>query len=115
MPRVDREERLAYHREYSRRYRQENKDKARATQREQWAKYRQEAIDALGGKCIRCGEEDRRVMQIDHIEGGGASDKRTRGSWQRLRAVPNEVERFQLLCANCHARKTYESGDHLPK
>lgn len=113
MPRVDREERLAYHREYSRKYRQAQKPKVRTTQAVQRAKYRKQALDALGGKCVRCGEDDPIVLHLDHIAGDGGADKRKRSSWERLRAVPNEVDRYQLLCANCHARKTYEAGDHL--
>ena len=38
---------------------------------------RNEIIDLLGSKCIRCGYTDRRALQIDHIYGGGREAQRT--------------------------------------
>ena len=68
---------------------------------------RQEVLDAYGGKCAECGEADRNVLQVDHIDGGGH---------QHLKEISNSLskwllrngfpEGYQLLCGNCHIRKT---------
>jgi hypothetical protein len=39
--------------------------------REWKAKKRRKLIDFMGGKCVWCGFDDIRALQIDHINGGG--------------------------------------------
>lgn len=73
-------------------------------------KLRQDAISQLGGKCAECGNNDYRVLQFDHIDGGGDADRGGRN--QNNRSVMREVrdgkrDDIQLLCANCHNIKTY--------
>jgi hypothetical protein len=52
-----------------------------------------------------------RALQIDHKTGGGGKHRKSEG-WKyrtNLHKIPTELLRkqFQLLCANCHAIKTY--------
>ncbi len=72
---------------------------------------RQKALISLGGKCFLCGNDDLRVLQIDHINGDGNKERRfSRESMFRkiINMAPSEVKlKYQLLCANCHAIKTY--------
>lgn len=75
-------------------------------QREYRASVRRQAHRALGSTCCDCGIADERVLQIDHIDGGGRADRAGRGYLAILRAVAAGEPGFQLLCANCHAIKT---------
>ena len=60
----------------------------------------------LGGKCKHCGEKDTRVLQIDHVYGDGAEERRGGLSRMQLyRNVVNNTKRYQLLCANCNWKK----------
>jgi hypothetical protein len=78
-------------------------------------KYRQTAIEHLGGKCIKCGFDDPRALEIDHIKGDGKSwrkvgDKNAKRLMENILAAP-VGETYQLLCCNCHRIKTLENGD----
>ena len=43
-----------------------------------WAqKRRREVLTALGGQCVQCGIADYRVLQIDHVNGGGSKEHKT--------------------------------------
>jgi hypothetical protein len=72
-------------------------------------KRRSDAIRNLGGKCVVCGEMCIYVLEIDHKDNDGYVDKQKHISAYanlcRL-AEGDDLERFQILCANCHAIKT---------
>ena len=93
-----------------------------------WNRLRQHrrirAIQKLGGCCLHCGNNDLRVLEIDHIKGDGdlvRSRKESSGQQERkliqyifktpLREL---VDQYQILCSNCHRIKTYENQDYLP-
>lgn len=65
------------------------------------------AMKKLGGKCAECGIDDFRVLEIDHVNGGGTADRRKRNDMTRHLAIINGEQGFQLLCGNCHRIKTY--------
>lgn len=72
---------------------------------------RKASLDLLGEKCCQCGITDSRVLQIDHIFNDGKVDRKdTRDTQVRLEKIIKYPEKYQLLCANCHAIKTYEFG-----
>ncbi len=57
--------------------------------------------------CLVCGEDDPIVLEFDHR---GESDKIdnistlvTHSSWER---IESEISKCDVLCANCHRRKT---------
>jgi 5-methylcytosine-specific restriction endonuclease McrA len=72
---------------------------------------RLEVINAYGGKCCVCGESDPVVLELDHINGLNSVDPTwARGGVGLHRAIrragfPQGL--FQVLCANCHRRKTF--------
>lgn len=70
-------------------------------------------ITLLGGKCVRCGFDDWRALQVDHIEGGGTEEMRLLNNhtayYQRILELG--TEKYQLLCANCNQIKRYENGE----
>ena len=62
--------------------------------------------DLLGGKCKHCGEKDPRVLQIDHVYGDGAKERREGLTRMQLyRNIEKDTRRYQLLCANCNWKK----------
>ena len=70
-------------------------------------------IEAYGGQCVRCGFDDWRALQIDHVYGGGRrseSKSITSYDYKVLREVASG--NYQLLCANCNWIKRYEQGEH---
>ena len=68
-------------------------------------------ITTLGAKCVKCNCNDVRVLQIDHINGGGMAERRKFGDYRMallyyLKSPELAKEKLQLLCANCHVLKT---------
>lgn len=77
-----------------------------AQQRRRYHALRTQAIEALGGKCARCGSTDR--LEIDHIDGGGKVDRKARGQLAIYRAIAAGEPGFQVLCNPHHWDKTRE-------
>jgi hypothetical protein len=89
--------------------------KARAKYRELRWQRRLELLKFLGNLCWRCGFDDVRALQIDHINGGGRAERKelsTERIYQRIRENRNE---YQLLCANCNWIKKYERQESKPR
>lgn len=76
-------------------------------------KTRQAAIHKLGGSCRRCGFNDLRALQIDHVHGGGTRETKAKGAGSRLyyRVLRDTVGKYQLLCANCNWIKRAENNE----
>lgn len=100
-------------------YYQENKDRWREHNRQGNLRkrvMRQEIIKLLGGKCVKCGFDDWRALQVDHINGGGTKERKIVTDVPSLyKAVVSDVEsdkkKYQLLCANCNWIKRYENRE----
>jgi hypothetical protein len=74
---------------------------------------RQEILSVFGGRCVRCGFDDWRALQVDHVNGGGRRDRRRFSNKSEfLRAVLADPDLYQLLCANCNWIKKYEREEH---
>ena len=74
-------------------------------------------LEKLGNRCVICGETDIRVLQIDHIAGDGAEDRRINGNsrdsfYRRIMNDPEAHLKFQLLCANDNWRKRWDNGEY---
>ena len=73
---------------------------------------RKKILEKFGSKCIQCGFNDIRALQVDHINGGGCREWFGLGSSMRMKAVLNDKEnKYQLLCANCNWIKRAEKGE----
>ena len=69
-------------------------------------------IAKMGGKCIICGFDDWRALQLDHIKGGGYKGKANQLVYREIldaKVIPND---YQLLCANCNWIKRYENNEN---
>ena len=57
--------------------------------------------------CARCGESDPRVLEFDHIKGNKfQSISKMVSDGHTIRSVKKEIAKCQVLCANCHRKKT---------
>lgn len=96
--------------------------------------WRKEAIEALGGKCVKCDySESIYALQIDHIDPQLLNNRTRKNKHGKTnythggmlaRAIARgyiTTDGLQLLCANCHSIKTltidrklfsrYQNGD----
>ena len=97
-----------YMRDYMRRWRKSHPRYYGDWGREARRKLRLEVMDGLGGRhCARCGCSDIRVLEINHVHGGGRREQRASGRDQMkmLRQIrrgdrPGE---FEVLCKVCNA------------
>lgn len=88
-------------------------------QRDRHRALRQRAVDAMGGRCVRCGFDDYRALQFDHIHGGGIRELGGNGykgsapePSKRMKAIiAGERPDLQLLCANCNWIKKSENNE----
>lgn len=81
-----------------------------ATRNHDRRKYKQQVIDAYGGKCACCGEATFEFLSLDHISNDGAAQRRTSGSGGRfyLKVIRDGFPRdLQLLCFNCNCAKGF--------
>jgi len=101
--------------EYQNKYYFDNKDIEKKKSKERYQKHKKELTELLGGICVRCGFTDKRVLQVDHINGGGSKHFRIKGSSYRMyreiiESVKNKENNYQLLCSNCNLIEAFEKG-----
>ena len=62
--------------------------------------------------CVDCGETDPIVLEFDHLaDKAFAISKGLRDrSWESVR---REMAKCDVVCANCHRRRTARRGRHL--
>lgn len=77
---------------------------------------RDEILLLLGNCCVKCKFDDRRALQIDHVNGNGYATNKT-GSYARLipvlASIRNGSTDYQILCANCNQIKKIEEREGL--
>lgn len=71
----------------------------------------------FGGKCVRCGFNDWRAFELDHINGDGHLDGNkydTMNAKYKLIMTDPELAKakFQLFCANCNKIKQREREEY---
>lgn len=75
---------------------------------------RKQIYAKLGDKCLWCGFDDPRALQIDHVNDDGYKDRNNKfrnwNSYNKYKTILNDTEgRFQILCANCNMIKMQNS------
>lgn len=71
-------------------------------------------LEKLGDRCCKCGFDNWKALQIDHINGGGSYEmKNIKNNYYKLLNLSDEElkSKYQLLCANCNWIKKYERGE----
>lgn len=100
--------------------------KGRAARRRLLDRARVRALMFLGGRCEapirdleghvigRCGWNDDRALQIDHIHGDGrrGAERKALGTRQYYKSILRQPERFQVLCSNHNWIKRCEQGEY---
>ena len=97
------------------------REQRREVQRRSRVKMRGMAIDALGGCCIECGIDDYRVLEFDHVRPiqwvtngkvkmNGQQNTNAINAMVKAGDDPSSV--YQLMCANCHKKKTSDNQDY---
>lgn len=64
--------------------------------------------------CAKCGNKDPRVLDYDHIDEKNKIDivSRMAGQTISMKILKNEIRKCQILCANCHRIKTFETRNY---
>ena len=72
---------------------------------------RETVLTKFGKKCNKCGFNDIRALQIDHVNNNGSDERRKKIAGITLlgRALKNKNNEYQLLCANCNTIKRFEN------
>ena len=78
--------------------------------RRQTARARARLLLFVGNRCQRCGYDQPRALQVDHIAGDGYRDRPRRRRLtifyaMVLESMQRGEDRYQILCANCNAIK----------
>lgn len=108
---------LAYHRAYEKRHR----SRLNVMKTAHRARVKAKLFELMGGRCVRCGFEDIRALQVDHVNGVPAGLRRVpqnphRGGYKLYLAIlagKYALEDFQLLCANCNWIKRVVNREYL--
>jgi hypothetical protein len=57
--------------------------------------------------CADCGENDPVVLEFDHLDGESKSfDIGHSLPYRNWRSIVDEIEKCEVVCANCHRRRT---------
>lgn len=60
-----------------------------------------------GSSCADCDLSDFRVLEFDHVGGKTANVARLLGATATWKRVEEEMARCEVVCRNCHRRRTY--------
>lgn len=118
--RIDNPERwLEINRAGNKKWRSEHHRNYIESKRKYYHGMRLKVQEFFGNKCAECGNTDHRVLQLDHIKGGGERERKNNKRFVRaeyryklIQDNPEEMRRrFQLLCANCNWIKRWENHE----
>jgi len=99
-----REEHKESEKTYHQKWEKDHREHRNILRRKYLNKLRIQVLSKLGNKCCKCGFDDPRALQVDHINGGGVKHRKEVVSaylilgWLKRNNYPKG---FQILCANC--------------
>jgi len=72
--------------------------------KERYRLLREAVIVGYGGRCSCCGETTREFLAIDHVDGNGRVERRTRSIHQIMTAIVKQgfPDNYRILCHNCN-------------
>ena len=94
-------------REHSTKSYKKNRDAILSRLRQRNRDLKMEVMSSLGGKCECCGELIIQFLTVDHINGGGAEQRRrcSRSQWKIYNEIKTEGyprDKYRVLCFNCN-------------
>ena len=91
-----------------------NKNEYQLLKKKRFWKQKNELLVVLGGKCIRCGISDIRVLDINHKDRSKKTKaNKSQYTWQyRLKDWKANIGNLEILCANCHRIHTWEQMNY---
>lgn len=64
--------------------------------------------------CVDCGEDDVIVLEFDHVRGEKVNHVSTMiHSTRSIEQIFDEIAKCEVVCANCHKRRTAMRGNWL--
>lgn len=98
----------------------EDPQKRRIREARKYRKRRMAILNSLGGACAHCGYDDYRALELDHIHGGGAAERRAMvgaAYWRYIAGLTLDERRtrYQVLCSNCNKIKKEENREYGPQ
>lgn len=95
-------------------YREKARQRAKERNKRIYRENKALLMEALGDSCVRCGFDDKRALQFDHIHGGGVKQQ-GRLTWLQLQTwMLKNLDEIQVLCANCNWIKRHENNEQPP-
>ena len=96
---------------YQKAWANENREKVRKWSHERHRRNRILALSNHGGKCTCCDISTYEFLAIDHINGGGTKERKTKypnsqSFYADLAAHP-QPEKYRVLCHNCNSALGY--------
>jgi len=91
-------------------------ERGKAAKRRYIKKLHDKVIDFLGGKCVRCGIVDKRILQINHKEGKGGKEFKKISPLKLYGMIlrgERPIDDLEVRCANCNIIYEYESGRRI--
>ena len=91
-----------------------NKNSYKIHSKKWYWKNKLEVIDKLGGKCVKCNENDFRLLDIDHIQ---KEKKKLFKNHQytnsrRMKEWKENMNNLRLLCVKCHRLRTWKQQNY---
>jgi hypothetical protein len=105
------------HRKASANYHKTHKEQINKKIRELTKKLRLKVLILLGNECanpdclIPRDKLDKRLLQIDHIKGGGNKERIKMSRYRLYKRVIEHPENYQLLCVYCNWLKRYNKKE----
>lgn len=99
---------------------QNNRERHNRCLRKYTHKLHDKVIDLLGGKCIShikyfgCECIDKRILQVNHIDGGGCKEFKKVGSIRFYKAIldgKRKTDDLDVRCANCNILFKWENKE----
>lgn len=112
---------------YSKTYWKRNKERLLAQRRERYKNNNESRDKALAcgkrvrarnleylykllssSKCLDCDESDMLVLELDHCRGSKVKEVTSlANSAVSIQALKDEIDKCDIVCANCHRRRTF--------
>jgi len=102
------EKRDAWHKQYKAEHKDHLLECSKVSAFKRYIKARMAVIQSLGGKCLQCGFNDFRALEVHHKDGGGSRERRNRmgtlvNDYRYYRQMLTHLHDYELLCSNCHS------------